>query len=318
MDSSSGEVALDFSPLLKIYKDGHVERLMGSDVVPASYDPTTNVDSKDVVISEEQDISARIFIPKLNDNPNQKLPLLVYFHGGGFCIETPSSPPYHNFLNSLVYKAQIIAVSVHYRRAPEHPVPVAYDDSWAAIQWAASHVNGNGPEEWLNRHADFGKTFFAGDSAGANISHHMGIRVGTHGLPGVHLEGIALVHTYFWGVERIGSEAQKPEHLGMVDKLWLFSCPNSSGSDDPLINPAKDPNLGKLACKRVLLCVAENDLLKDRGWYYKELVEKSGWQGVVEEVMEAKGEGHVFHLFNPTCENAVALLNRIASFINQP
>ncbi|XP_061367140.1 probable carboxylesterase 12 [Gastrolobium bilobum] len=314
MDSISSEVAHDFSPLIKIYKDGRVERLLGCDVVPPSFDPITNVESKDVVISKDEDISARIFIPKLNDQ-NQKLPLLVYFHGGGFCIETPFSPPYHKFLNSIVSEAHAIGVSVHYRRAPEHPVPIAYEDSWTVLKWVASHFDGNGPDEWLNRHADLGNVFFAGDSAGANIAHQMGLRVGTEGLPGVKLEGIALVHSFFWGVERIGSEAEKTEHLAKVENLWLFTCPTSTGSDDPLFNPAKDPNLGRLACTRVLVCVAENDLLKDRGWYYKESLEKSGWHGVV-EVMEAKGEGHVFHLFNPNSNNALSLLNRIVSFIN--
>jgi acetyl esterase/lipase len=64
----------------------------------------------------------------------------------------------------------------------------------------------------------------------------------------------------------------------------------------------------------VLVCVAEKDLLKDRGWYYKELLEKSGWVGVV-EVIETEDEGHVFHMFNPTCEKAKILLNQVVSFI---
>ncbi|CAJ1939419.1 unnamed protein product [Sphenostylis stenocarpa] len=314
MGSSSDEVAFDFTPFIKIYKDGRVQRLAGCEVIPPCKDPGTNVESKDVVISKDDDVSARIFIPKLTDQ-TQKLPLLVYFHGGGFCIETPYSPPYHNFLNSIVSEAHIVGVSVHYKRAPEHPVPIAYEDSWTSLKWVASHLNGNGPEEWLNRHADFGKVFCGGDSAGANIAHNMGIRVGTRGLPGFNIDGILLVHPYFWGVERIGSEAQKPELHAAVDKLWRFACPTSTGSDDPLINPATDPNLGKLACKRVVVFVAENDLMKNRGWYYKDLLEKSEWQGVV-EVMEAKGENHVFHLFNPYSDNAVALLHRIASFIN--
>ncbi|CAJ1939421.1 unnamed protein product [Sphenostylis stenocarpa] len=314
MDSSSSELAFDFSPFLKIFKNGSIERITGCDVVPPCHDPATDVLSKDVIISKDDDISARIFIPKLTDQ-TQKLPLLVYFHGGGFCIETPYSPQYHNFLNSIVSKANIVGVSVHYRRAPEHPVPIAHEDSWTSLKWVESHLNGNGPEEWLNRHADLGNVFFAGDSAGANIAHHMAIRVGTHGLPGINLQGIVLVHPYFWGVERIGSESQQTEHLSMVDNLWSFSCPTSTGSDDPLVNPAKDPNLGKLACKRVLVLVAEKDLLKDRGWYYKDLLEKSEWQGVA-EVREAKGEGHVFHLINPDCDNAVSLLHKFASFIN--
>ncbi|KAG5049385.1 hypothetical protein JHK85_010488 [Glycine max] len=59
----------------------------------------------------------------------------------------------------------------------------------------------------------------------------------------------------------------------------------------------------------------ENDLLKDTGWYYKELLEKCGWNGIV-EVIEAKGEGDMFHLLNLDCDNAVSLLDRVASFIN--
>ncbi|KAK7400817.1 hypothetical protein VNO78_12124 [Psophocarpus tetragonolobus] len=313
MNSSSTEVALDFSPMIKLYKNGRVERLLGSDVVAPGLDPATNVESKDVIISKDDDVSARIFLPKLND-PTQKLPLFVYFHGGGFCIESPSSPTYHTFLNSIVSKANVIGVSVRYRRAPEHPVPIAHDDSWTSLKWVASHFNGTGPEECLNRNADFKNVFFAGDSAGANIAHHMGIRVGTHGLDGVNLKGIVLVHSYFWGEERIGCEAEKP-HLALVENLWRFTCPTSIGSDDPLLNPDKDPNLGNMGCERVLVCVAEKDLFRDRGWYYKELLEKCGWHGVV-EVTETIGEGHVFHLLNPGSDNAVSLLDRIASFIN--
>lgn len=42
----------------------------------------------------------------------------------------------------------------------------------------------------------------------------------------------------------------------------------------PIVNPSKDPKLGKVACERLLLCVAEKDLVRDRGLFYKELLEK--------------------------------------------
>ncbi|CAL9022250.1 unnamed protein product [Prunus brigantina] len=314
---SNEDLAHDFSPMIKVYKDGRVERLTGTERVPPSTHPENGVQSKDVVISQEPAISARIFIPKTSTHsPQTKLPLLIYFHGGGFCIESSSSPAYHSYVNTLVSEANVVAVSVDYRLAPEHPLPAAYNDSWAAIKWVASHFDGNGSEDWLNRFADFQRVFFAGDSAGANITHNMAVKLGCERLVGVKLVGIVLVHPYFWGTEPVGEELTTPvatkEYMAAV---WRFACPSTCGSDDPLINPAKDPKLGKLGCEKVLVCVAEKDGLKDRGWHYSEILKKSGWNGAV-EVIEAKGEGHVFHLFNPICDNAVALQKKIVSFLN--
>ncbi|KAL3730564.1 hypothetical protein ACJRO7_027564 [Eucalyptus globulus] len=84
-----------------------------------------------------------------------RLPVLVYFHGGGFIDHSASSPIYHNHLNTLVAEANVIAISVNYRRAPEHPLP--YDDSWTALKWVASHSARNGLEEWLTSNANLKK-----------------------------------------------------------------------------------------------------------------------------------------------------------------
>ncbi|PRQ23159.1 putative carboxylesterase [Rosa chinensis] len=313
----SDELAHDFFPIIKVYKDGRVDRLWGTSTLPASIDPQTSVQSKDVVISTAPPVSVRLYIPKSTTTElTRKLPLLVYFHGGGFCNGSAFSPTYHNYLNSLVSEANVVAVSVDYRLVPEHPLPAAYEDSWATLKWVESHFAGNGPEEWLNRHANLNRVFFSGDSAGANIAHHMGLRVGTEKLVGFKLNGIVLVHPYFWGEEPIGGElALAEDHTKMLAALWRFCYPLTSGSDDPVLNPGKDPKLGELGCEKVLVCVAEKDSLKDRGWYYSEVLKKSGWNGVV-EVMEAKEEQHVFHLVNPSCDNAVTMLKKLVSFIN--
>ncbi|KAJ4716341.1 Alpha/beta hydrolase-3 [Melia azedarach] len=311
----ASEIAQDFSPMVKIYKDGRVERLKGTDVVPPSFDPKTNVESKDSLYSPENGLSVRLYIPR-NTNQNQKLPLLVYFHGGGFCIESAFSPVYHNYLNALVSEANIVAVSVDYRLAPENPLPCAYDDSWDALKWVASHVNGEGPEDWLKFHADFQRVFFAGDSAGANLAHHMAIRHGREILNGVKVVGIILAHPYFWGKEPVGTEVTDVLKRGYIEELWRFTCPSTTGCDDPLINPAVGSNLESLGCSRVMVFVAEQDLLRARGWFYYEKLKESGWKGDV-EIIETEGEQHVFHLFNPNCENAVAMLKRFASFFNQ-
>ncbi|GKV53448.1 hypothetical protein SLEP1_g59972, partial [Rubroshorea leprosula] len=87
----------------------------------------------------------------------QKLPLVVYFHGGAFPIATVAEPKYHTSLNMLLAEANVVVPSVDYRLAPEHPLPAAYEDSWASRQWVASHIVGDneGQEDWPKDYVDF-------------------------------------------------------------------------------------------------------------------------------------------------------------------
>ena len=153
-------------------------------------------------------------------------------------------------------------------------------------------------------------------SAGANLAHNMAIRVGLDNPDGFNLEGIVLVHSYFWGKEPVGGEPVEPEKRVFIEKLWVYTCPGSSGTDDPFMNPGCDPRISGLGCKRVLIFVAEQDLLKHRGLYYKEVLERSGWGGKV-EVVETRDENHVFHLFNSATENAKSLVKTFAGFMNE-
>ncbi|KAL5706015.1 hypothetical protein ACHQM5_024232 [Ranunculus cassubicifolius] len=311
MDSTKPEeIDFEFPPFIRVYKDGRAERILITDIVPPSIDPTTGVSSKDLVIQPETGLSARLYLPKVVD-PTKKLPLLIYFHGGGFIIETAFSPTYHHYLNQLVAEANVVAVSVDYRKAPEHPVPVAYEDSWKSLEWVVSQSK---DEEWLKKYADFDRVFMAGDSAGANIAHNMAIRAGVSELNGLKIYGIALIHPYFCGAEPIGSEIGN-QLMIFAGKLWNVVCPSATGLDDPFVNPVKDPNLSRLGCKKVLVCVAEQDALRDRGEFYFDYLKESEWNGVV-EYMESEGENHVFHLFNPACENAKNMMTKLVSFIN--
>ncbi|KAH0922724.1 hypothetical protein HID58_022742, partial [Brassica napus] len=308
MDS---EIAFDYSPLLKIYKSGRIERLMGETAVPPSLTPENGVISKDVVYSPDDNLSVRVYLPEKAADTDEKLPLLVYFHGGGFIIETAFSPTYHNFLTAAVSASDCIAVSVDYRRAPEHPLPISFDDSWTSLKWVFTHIAGSGPESWLNKHADFGKVFLAGDSAGANIAHHMAMRAAKEKLsPELSdsgIFGIILVHPYFWSKAPVDDKettdaAVRPN--------------NKDGVDDPWLNVVQSDSvdISGLGCGKVLVLVAEKDALVRQGWGYKAKLEKNGWKGKV-ELVESEGEDHVFHLTRPDCENALEAMKKFAGFI---
>lgn len=125
-------------------------------------------------------------------------------------------------------------------------------------------------------------------SAGGNIAHRLAIRVGTEGGLDANLiiSGIILVHPYFWGKQRIGNETGQTAKCrtllvpDLADRIWALACStSSSGSDDASINPINDQQLSRLGCKQVLVFVAEKDFMSERGVYYKEALEKRGWQG---------------------------------------
>ncbi|KAK6130930.1 hypothetical protein DH2020_035327 [Rehmannia glutinosa] len=311
-------LAEDVPPFVKVY--GYVDRLQGTDTVPAAYDPETGVTSKDVVIQPETGLSVRIYRPTAACH-QKKLPLVIYFHGGAFLINSTAEPTYQKMFNIQVQDAKVLLVSVDYRLAPESPIPTLYNDSWAAIKWVASHMSGekNGPEIWLREFVNFNKVFLAGDSAGANIAHHMTIRAGliNNSLGNFKISGTLLVHPYFLGKYPIGSEADDPATKAMIDKWWLFICPSDRGCDDPYINPFAigAPNIARLACDKVLVCIAGLDFLRERGKLYYKNLGKSEWKGKA-EFYETQGENHVFHILDPTTEDAKKLFSRIAKFFN--
>lgn len=130
-------------------------------------------------------------------DPTRKLPLVVFFHGGAFCIYSPFATRYHDHVATIAAEANAVVLSVHYRRATEHLLPIAFGDAWKALRWAAAHCGGNGPEAWLNDHADFGRVFVVGASAGATLAQYTVRLAGVDGLSGIQIAGLATVHPYF-------------------------------------------------------------------------------------------------------------------------
>lgn len=298
MASTHDEISHEFR-FFRVYKTGRIEKFHTTHKIPPSDDPIIKVRSKDVVISIDPSVSARIFLPEIHD-PTHKLPILLYIHGGGFSFESAFSPHIHNYVNLLAAKAKAIAVSVEYRLAPEHPIPACYDDSWAVLQWVAFHSKRNGPESWLNDYADFDRVLIGGDSAGGNISHNLLGRVGSFGLAGVKVVGAVLVHPYFGGTDD--------------DQMWLYMCPENGGLDDPRLKPAIE-DLAKIGVEKVLVFVAEKDHLMSVGKRYVDELRKSGWGGRVEIVVN-EDEEHCFHLQDLKNKKAMTLVEKFASFVN--
>jgi acetyl esterase len=88
------------------------------------------------------------------------LPVLVFFHGGGFVIgDLDTHDP---ACRVLANRSGAAVLSVDYRRAPEQKFPAAVEDAWAAVQWAHEHGATVG--------LDSARIAVGGDSAGGNLA----------------------------------------------------------------------------------------------------------------------------------------------------
>ncbi|MGH9579180.1 MAG: alpha/beta hydrolase, partial [Terriglobales bacterium] len=82
-------------------------------------------------------IPIRIYTPR-EIKSGEKLPVLLWFHGGGFVIG--SLDTHDSVCRMLANQADCIVVSADYRLAPEYKFPAAVEDCEAALKWLAPHA----------------------------------------------------------------------------------------------------------------------------------------------------------------------------------
>jgi acetyl esterase len=102
------------------------------------------------------------------------LPVLLYLHGGGFCIGGLDT--HDNLCRQLAARSGGAVLALDYRLAPEHPFPTAVDDAWAALRWLAS-------EQARRLGLDSGRIAVGGDSAGGTLAAVSAIHARDIGLP---------------------------------------------------------------------------------------------------------------------------------------
>ncbi|WP_276823242.1 alpha/beta hydrolase [Mycolicibacterium mageritense] len=138
---------------------------------PAVPVPVANVEDR-TVAGPAGEIPVRIYHPL---DAGDALPVVVYFHGGGFVLCDLDS--HDSCCRRLANGIGAVVVSVDYRLAPEHPFPAAVDDAWAATEWVAAHA--------AELSGDPGRLVVAGDSAGGNLTAVIAMMARDRGGPAI-------------------------------------------------------------------------------------------------------------------------------------
>ncbi|XP_074281928.1 carboxylesterase 1-like [Silene latifolia] len=229
---------------IKLHSDGTITRFLEMPSIKATPDSTSlsPVLSKDFPLNPSHKTSLRIFIPKIAFETNNKLPIIVYCHGGGFVILRVDTCVNHEFCEALALNLPAIVVSVDYRLAPEHRLPAAYEDAMQALQWIRDGATTQ-TSEWLSKYGDFDNCFLMGSSAGGNIAYHSAIRALdiVNELQPLRLKGLILHQPFFGGSKRTGSEIRHIDHpclpLSGNDLFWELGLPIGVDRDHEFCNP---------------------------------------------------------------------------------
>ena len=122
-------------------------------------------------------IPLRLYRPleAAGDTARAALPVLVYFHGGGWVIGDLDT--HDTLCRQLANGSGCAVVAVDYRMGPEHRFPAAVDDCIAATRWVHDHADSLG--------LDARRLAVGGDSAGGNLAAVVSIAARDAGAPSI-------------------------------------------------------------------------------------------------------------------------------------
>ncbi|KAJ7548209.1 hypothetical protein O6H91_07G002900 [Diphasiastrum complanatum] len=289
-------------PGVRIYADGSVDRSAHDQVFPtASADPDWAVHgavSKDVMIDSITGIWVRIYLPQSakcssqicgESNEDGCLPIVVYFHGGGFIVASAASSFAHDICCKMSAKLNVIVVSVDYRLAPEHRLPAAFDDAFSALKWlqlqAAKGKAASEKEPWLAAYGDYQQCFLMGQSSGATMVHHIALRCSTEDMFPLQIRGLILEVPFFGGLERTYSELKFGNtyvdgvlQMKLSDDFWAFSLPVGADRSHRYadFSSSDAPDLALFQLPPSLLILGGRDPYYDRAIQYVEALKRGG------------------------------------------
>jgi acetyl esterase len=208
----------------------------------------------------------------------EPMPVLVYFHGGGFTIgsiETADA-----IARFLAREADCMVVSVGFRLAPEDPFPAPVDDCFAALQWVRHDAPSIG--------ADPARVGVGGDASGGTYATVCAQQAAA--TPGPPLVFQLLLSPCTDFVDRHPSrDAYADDPLipaAAIDALMDAYAPDPSTRADPRCSPLLAPDLSGQPATYLL--ASEYDFLRDEERAYAERLEAAGvpvtfrcWPGTV-------------------------------------
>ena len=271
-----------------------------SRVKPETPEPVARVEDLGIP-GPAGEIPVRLYSP----GPDEQLPTVVYFHGGGWVLgDLDSHDP---LCRALAKRAGAAVVSVDYRLAPEHKYPAAAEDAYTAVLWLNQHA-----AEWG---ADPTRIAVCGDSAGGNLSAVVSQMARDRGGPELRAQVLIYpVTNCDFEVESYRANGDGSMGLSEDGMRWFWRCYTRSPAEaaEPYASPLRADTL--IGLPPALVITAEYDALRDEGEAYAARLDRSG---VSTELVRYDGVIHGFVGQLATFPEGRQAVDRIAAFLRE-
>lgn len=258
--------------------------------------PAMQIMDKTIELPERK-LALRIYKPL--SLAEQTLPVIVYFHGGGFVWGKPE------FCDDpcciIADRTRSVLISVDYRYAPEFPFPAALNDCYDTVCYVQQHA------EEFNIIPD--KLSVAGDSAGGNLAAALCLRARDEQGPAIKAQ-LLIYPCLEYDFTKESFRTMGKNYLLTQELVeWFYNqyLPRNEDRKNPLAMPLNAKNFSHLP--QALIITAKYDPLCDEG---KEYANRLSAAGNKVELICYKTMCHSFIVYGTICHAARLAVEEIA------
>ncbi|MEQ8234997.1 MAG: alpha/beta hydrolase [Gammaproteobacteria bacterium] len=230
------------------------------------------------------------------------LPVLVHYHGGGWVYMDLEA--HDGYCRLLAQRSDCAVLAVEYRKAPEHPFPVPFEDCVAALAWTHANAGVLG--------LDATRCGVVGDSAGGNLAAAVALAARDAGGPPLRAQVLTYPAVDATMNQPSMAENEYAPLLGRAQMDWFWSHYNRNGVN------VLDQRLSPLHAARhdglppTLIATAEYDPLRDEGEAYAQALAAAG---TLVECVRYEGVFHGFMLLHKLVPEGARLIARQVDFV---
>ena len=190
--------------------------------------PDPAVTTQDLPYGNDPQQFARIYKPANAPAGGRPMPVVVYYHGGGWVIADVAT--YDAAPRAMAKALNAIVVSVEYRHAPEAKFPAQHDDAAAAYRWTLQNAASWG--------GDPARIATAGESAGGNLAVATAIYARDNRLAApVHVVSVyPIANSSMTLPSRRDSANAKPLNAAMLPWFGHYYQSTPADAQDPRLN----------------------------------------------------------------------------------